>query len=380
MASLYPSSVDQAAWLDSADRLFRYIVDRHWNGEEVLGPDPGIRFNYRFGRFIKSSLGDLGWNDNYRYQQAQGYWIMANAALFNLTGEERHGAMIRACANGVLNCQQNEGCWPYPNPEWRGRIATVEGNWAAIGLLTAFEQTGDQQYLEGALRWRRYLEETIGYTQVGDTLSANYFAHDSRSIRVPNISATTFRLLLELRRFTGDPSQYQREIDGLLGFLEAVQLQSGELPYWVASPGKGEDRIHFQCFQYNAFQCLSLARAYQLAPQPRLANLIRPIAGFVNAGIRSDGSIAYACGSRSRHVVYHAAAGAAALLVSGPLVDDVYRDNAVRALGYVIDRQQADGGFPYSFRDYGMFRDTRSYPRYLAMILVHLLMAASPEL
>ena len=46
--------------------------------DSLSGPDPGIRFNTRVGRFVKSYFSLLPWSDNLVYMQAQGYWIFGN--------------------------------------------------------------------------------------------------------------------------------------------------------------------------------------------------------------------------------------------------------------------------------------------------------------
>jgi hypothetical protein len=51
-----------------------------------------------------------------------------------------------------------------------------------------------------------------------------------------------------------------------------------------------------------------------------------------------------------------------------------YRPLAERAYRRVLSQQQEDGGFRfYSRANYGLLSDRRSYPRYLCMILFHLL-------
>ena len=47
-----------------------------------------------------------------------------------------------------------------------------------------------------------------------------------------------------------------------------------------------------------------------------------------------------------------------------------------QAYDRVAARQNADGGFIYSAGDYGFLRDSRSYPRPMAMTLFHLLYGA----
>ena len=55
----------------SAERLYRHILRRHRNDRAIEGPDPGVRFNARVGRFIKSYLRFLPWSDDLIYVQAQ---------------------------------------------------------------------------------------------------------------------------------------------------------------------------------------------------------------------------------------------------------------------------------------------------------------------
>jgi hypothetical protein len=53
---------------------------------------------------------------------------------------------------------------------------------------------------------------------------------------------------------------------------------------------------------------------------------------------------------------------------------------ADKSYGYVIGKQRKGGGFPHSRGDWHMLQDTRSYPRYQAMILYHLLVGAEYRL
>lgn len=70
----------------NSQRLFRYLVARHWNGRLLTGPDPGVRFNARIGRFAKSYLRFYPWSDDLAYMQAQGYWIEDCLEMHELFG------------------------------------------------------------------------------------------------------------------------------------------------------------------------------------------------------------------------------------------------------------------------------------------------------
>src|SRR5713226_7813815 len=102
---------------DAALKLDRYLRTEHWNGRGLVGPDVGIRFNSRFGRFIKGYLPGVHWHDEYYYLQAQGYWILANWCLHRLTGDAEYRDIAVRCSEYAVTCQRDDGGWDYPNPE-----------------------------------------------------------------------------------------------------------------------------------------------------------------------------------------------------------------------------------------------------------------------
>lgn len=106
-----------------------------------MGWDSVARFNARMGRFIQSYLKFLPWSDNYIYLQAQGYRILGNWLLAGLLASEECRDLALACSEYVLVAQHPEGYWGYPNPEWQGWIATVEGDLAALELLESLSNS-----------------------------------------------------------------------------------------------------------------------------------------------------------------------------------------------------------------------------------------------
>lgn len=350
---------------------------RHWDGKALRGPDPGIRLNYRVGRFIKSALPHLPWKDDYYYLQAQGYWVVGNWLLFAHTADERYRRIAIACSQTMLEQQRPDGSWIYPNPEWRGRIATVEGTWASIGLLETYRQTRDPVFLEGVLRWYQYVTEEIGFQQIGAELAVNYFAHLNTS-RVPNNSILMLRFLAELADVTAN-DEFLTHCPGLITFLQRAQKPTGEFPYAVSGAVKRDDRPHFQCYQYNAFECLDLIRYHELTGDSSVLPMVAGLLRFLRGGLAHDGHALYQCGNRYHAVVYHSAVLAAACIRGDRLGFEHCASTALRACQYVLSQQKPDGGFPYSRGNYRFLRDNRSYPRYLAMILVHLLHFVPPR-
>ena len=192
---------------DPAVRLRDHIVDQHWKAPLLIGPDPGIRWNARLGRFAKGYTRSVGWRDDLVYAQAQKYWIHANLTLGDLgwIPQDEALSVASACASGLRTRQESEGYWEYPSPEWAGRIATVEGNYAAIGMLLAYERTNDPDLLEGARAWYDYAVNEIGFQLRGATIAINYFGNVAGG-RIPNNSASAVRTFAMLAKAAGDDS------------------------------------------------------------------------------------------------------------------------------------------------------------------------------
>ena len=361
---------------DAAVKLHAHLVDKHWNGAALQGPDYGIRFNARIGRFVKSYLSFLPWSDKYIYTQAQKYWILNNWLMsdLGLANKEANQEMAIACSEYVLSRQRPEGYWEYPNPEWKHRIATVEGNYAAMGLLETYLRTGRQPLLDGAKRWYRYVMEHIGFAEQDGKLAVYYFANKPGSSRVPNNSASALRTFALLAKAANDEG-YLEPCAGMVAFLLDAQLETGELPYALQGPQEKGDRIHFLCYQYNAFQFLNLADYYRLTGDQNMLPLLVKLARFVSGGVLASGAARYDCDHEQPEVSYYAAALAAALSQATALELGDYRSLADRAYGRVLSQQRPDGGMAFFSRgNYGFLSDKRSYPRSQAMILYHLLL------
>lgn len=355
---------------DAAARLHSHLLRRHLDRDLLRGPDPGVRFNLRAWRFAKAALDFVPWRDNYVFMQTQGYWALANWMLWDATGEPRYREWSLQVAEAVRQLQRCEGFWDYPLPERRHLIATLEGVWASITLLAAYEREPRKELLAGAVRWYDFLIRSIGFQSHPPGKAVNYF--DRPRGKVPNNSVVTAWFLLRLWKATGD-NRYLEHVDALLRFVAQVQLPAGEIPYIVESPYE-KGRQHYLCFQYNAFQFLELARCARLRPgdtprQPQLARL----ANLLQQGVRSTGACAYDCLHPKPEVDYYAAVLAAALAEARRLGLAATDETSQRCYSRVLSRQEPDGGFGFSSRDYGFLRDRRSYPRQQAMTLFNLL-------
>jgi hypothetical protein len=363
---------------EAACRLHAYLQTTHWDGHVLKGADYGIRFNARIGRFIKSYLAFLRWSDHYAYAQAQKYWIIDNwlMADLHLSNPALCQHIAVACTETLLAMQHPEGYWPYPNPEWRHRIATVEGNYAAMGLLETYLRTQHEPFLTGAKKWYDYVMQHVGFQGENGLRAINYFANLSGA-RVPNNSASALRTFALLAQATGD-DQYLAQCRGMVAWLKDVQLPTGELPYAVQPPGsvQKKDRIHFLCYQYNAFQFLNIADYYRLTEDQEVRPLLAKLAAFVSTGMTVTGAARYNCQQDTPEVSYYTAALAAALSQAAELGLGDYRPLADRAYGTVLSQQQRDGRLSFFSRgNYGFLTDRRSYPRSQSMVLYHLLLA-----
>lgn len=361
--------------LEAARRLHRYLVDRHWRSGGLRGPDPGIRLNARIGRFVKSYARFLPWGDDLSYMQAQGYWILDNWRLFDVDDDASARSLAIDCSDFVLSQQRPEGYWPYPNPEWAGRIATVEGCWASLGLLESYDRTGREAYLDGARRWTRFLLDDVGFLQPDGLLAIRYFAPAAGSVdrqAVPNNTTLLLWVLARLAQLTGE-SAYLEHAPPMLEWLARAQRPSGELPYATPYNG-GAGRPHFLCFQYNAFEFVDLVHYLELTHDARVIPILERLAEYLATGLTPSGAGRYDCSHDRPEVGYYTSAVARAVSLArrtGLLPGDA---DGSQAFERVLAQQRPDGSFGfYSRANYGVLSDRRSYPRYLAMTLNHLL-------
>lgn len=379
VASGGPPTVEDP-YLSAAIRLHRYLLSRHWRDGALVGPDVGVRFNARIGRFLKSYLSFLPWSDDMAYIQAQGYWIMANAALAGRTGGESYRGLVAQGAQFVRHSQV-DGHWPYPNPEWGSRVATVEGCFGGLGLLAAHELVHASGALEAAGAWFDYIESTTGFRDQGGSteLAVNYFSFENgRHGGVPNNSTLLLWFLARMWAVTGE-EHYLDKSGRLVRWLGKVQLPTGELPYALGEQ-PGQDRVHFLCHQYNAFEFLDLVHYMRITGDDSVLPILEPLAGFLLSGLDPGGRPAYECGRWWPQVLYYAVAIARALSEAARL--DLADSSASARAGFewALAHQRTDGSFrPYSRGDYKIFRDDRSYPRANSMILAHLVQESEAQ-
>jgi hypothetical protein len=239
--------------------------------------------------------------------------------------------------------------------------------------LESFEQTSNSSFLESALAWHEFLEERIGFRPKG---GVNYWAHDSgESGGVSNNSALVLRTLSRFAQVTGDESFLQRA-PALLAWLASVQSETGEFPYVVAEDGTVTQ--HFWCFNYNSFEFLDLHRYYLATKDSDVLPILERLAEFLSTGVSAAGACRYECNTDSPIVLYYTPALALALREATQLGLGDYSGHADRAASWLMERQRANGSFAYySSGNYGLLVDRRSYPRYLAMILNHLISGAA---
>ncbi len=362
-------TTSDARLLDAALRLHARLEADHLHGGRLAGDDQGVRLNIRLWRFWKSYFPMLAPRERHFFLQGQGYWALANWTLFDLTGENRFRERACEATEAVDEAQRDDGAWDYPLRERRHLVATVEGDFGAVTLLEGHRRGLGDDVLRSARAWHDYVELKIGYQEHPGGLAINYF--DRPRGMVPNNTAEWVWVLGRFASVTGDP-RFLGRVPGLLGFLEAVQLPSGELPYEIGGRYQARTRIHYLCYQYNAFQCMKLAWYAETHGDVRARTLAVRIAGFLVGGVTAMGSVRASCHAVLPEVVYYADAVGLALHTVTRLGWADHGALADRAFDWVLSQQRADGGFPFSRGDYLVLADRNAYPRYLATTLFHL--------
>jgi hypothetical protein len=362
---------------NGAVELHKYLVQNHWNGESLMGPDPGIRLNLRLGRFIKSYLDFIPWHDNKVYIQAQGYWILDNWLIsdLNLIEPTSCKEIAYSCSKFLINMQDKEGYWVYPEKGWKKRISTGEGNYGAIALTESYRRTGNKIFLDKAISWYDYVVNKIGFKEDNDSLSVNYFGKYNDSGMVPNITASTLRMFANLTYATKN-DKYLKYCSNLVKWLSKVQLDSGELPYEICYDNVSKSKTHYLCFNYNSFQFLNLLEYYKMTMDPNIFTVLQKLALFLKGGLLESGAAKYNCHKEKPYVLYYTAALIAAFREASILGFGNFENLIEKGNQYILSKQKKDGDlFFYSKNNYWVLTDHRPYPRYLSMILYNLLTA-----
>lgn len=358
-------------YLNAAYKLHTYIVNKHWNGQAIVGPDPIGKINWRVTRFIKSYTPWLPWNDQLAYLQAQSYWIVNNCYLTDLSQDTSYLNAVERCADYIVQKQLPNGVWEHPPiRERRGFISTVESVWACLGLVAAYRKLSKSVYLHAVLQGYDGLLNVIKLRRFRDSLCVNYHSHTTAL--VPNVTTMFLQLIAEIYQLTGK-QEYLNQAEEMVRFVRYSQMENGELQYIY------DYRPHFQCYQYNSFEFLDLVRYYQLTNDEHVWPILARMSTYLATGLTERGSARYNCFKETPEVNYWIGALATALHQAHLLQLGDFLTLSERAFDYLLLQQRADNSFGYSKHNYIFLRDECSYPRYLAMILNTLLYRVEAE-
>jgi hypothetical protein len=103
---------------------------------------------------------------------------------------------------------------------------------------------------------------------------------------------------------------------------------------------------------------------------------LKKIILFLKTGVHERGHSRYNCDKAYPEVNYYTAVMAAAFLKARQIGLGDFSTIEDTLYEHVMEKQNPNGYFPFSRRNYQILHDSRSYPRYLNMILKHLLMKA----
>jgi hypothetical protein len=210
-------------------------------------------------------------------------------------------------------------------------------------------------------------------------LAINYFSHHhGDGGGVPNNAALALRFIARLANLAHD-DRYLAHAPALIAWLAHVQVGTGELPYRLGSE-ELKDSQHFLCYQYNAFEFLDLVHYYQITGDRTAEAILERLADYLAGGLNASGSARFDCTHATPEVTYYTTAIARALSQATTMGLGDFGSLADEGFQHVLSHQREDGTFLFHSRaNYGVLTDRRSYPRYLAMILNHLLWEAQTQ-
>jgi hypothetical protein len=124
---------------------------------------------------------------------------------------------------------------------------------------------------------------------------------------------------------------------------------------------------------------MDLAHYYEITHHEEVRRILSRLAAYLATGVTERGSSRYNCFKEYPEVNYWTAALAAALLWARRIGLGAYQDLSTRAYHHLLSRQNDDGSFDFSKKNYRFLSDRQSYPRQLAMVLHFLLLKAQDQ-
>ena len=210
------------------------------------------------------------------------------------TGEARYRDLALESTAATLRLQHARGIWVLSASRAQHLIATVEGDWGAIGLLASYAREPRQEYLAGALRWYDYLVNRIGFQDAPPGKAINYF-HRPRGKDAEQLGGGGVAFSAACGRRQGR-SDFSSTCRAMLEFIAATQLPSGELPYIVA--GQYESgREPLSLFSVQCFSVLEAGVGRGAASSRRQGAILARARKFLAKGVTPSGASAADCSS-----------------------------------------------------------------------------------
>ncbi len=346
--------------LPGAMELYRTLSDSYSDTDGLYGPDE-YPFMWEAGALMHlypvyrllAGLGLLRY-PRYRYVQGQAYWIIANLFLYKSSREPKYLDSAVVTGRHLVRSQNPDGSWTNPLPGWQDRISTVYCSWGGLALAKLYNATKDDECLAAAMNWKECMLRKVGTfntTLEGEDYEFIQYFHPTNSIVCPNASTLALAFLSNLARYLTQRDQLLMR--KLLASIGSIQLSTGEIPYT-------EDRVHYQCQSYNAFEFIDLFE-YARNEGSTEANLVlKGIANFLSKGVPESGQVGYSCSREYPEVTYHTLIVAAALHYASLLFGDSIYANAKRR---IIARILQKSGFMPSYYGISKFGPIKVHDR-----------------
>ena len=161
--------------------------------------------------------------------QAQAYWILSNSKLYSSTKKQKYLEYCRNSADRLLVLQRDDGAYDNPDPEWAGLHVPVQGCFATIAFLEVYNLTKNKVYLEAAIKYYNFIEESDWIVHEGYELIRYFIGEDTvRYIKpgniskiVPNNQTLLVFMYSYFYKVTGE-KHYLDRVPSLINYLESV--------------------------------------------------------------------------------------------------------------------------------------------------------------
>lgn len=210
-------------------QIGRWLESNDYRGTDVVSTDKSVECSTTL------SFSAVGWLNLYRKIEDTSYLQKAIV-----------------CADRIVGLQDEYGSWSFPF-KFRNNLANhhyaCETLFTALVLPDLFTKTGDEIYLDSAMKAKDFLIKYNGFQKISENEYCLWYSPTDK-IHVPNLGSFAGDFFSKLYRITKNEEDYQLARAFALFCVKSLK-SDGKIPYYKLPCNK--ELVDLQSYSYDLF-------------------------------------------------------------------------------------------------------------------------------